>query len=78
MTDRVIHYTVDGEPQETTERELKVRAILENAGLKPAADYYLVEYEGKKEVRFEDLDQEIHMHDDQVFVGVRRGPVPVS
>jgi hypothetical protein len=78
MGEKVIHYTVDGDPQETTEHQLKVRQILEKAGLKPAADYYLVEYEGKAEKRFEDLDKEIHMHDGQVFVGVRRGPVPVS
>ena len=38
----VFHYTVDGEPETTDEKELTPNQILEAAGLTPVKDYYLV------------------------------------
>lgn len=78
-TPHVFHYTVDGEPQETSEHQLTVRQILENAGLKPTEEYYLVEWRGKNEVRHEDLNESIHIHEGMEFTAVKRGgPTPVS
>ncbi len=39
----VFHYTVDGEPETTDEKQLTPNQILELAGLTPVTDYYLVE-----------------------------------
>lgn len=74
----VIHYTVDGEAQETTSRELTPRQIITNAGLNPE-ERYLVEVKGRHQESFQNrMDEPIHMHEDQKFVTVFTGPVPVS
>jgi len=41
-------YTVDGEPQHTSEHELKAGQILSNAGLDPT-QRYLIELVGKEQ-----------------------------
>ena len=76
----LFRYTVDGDPQETGEHELKVRQILTSAGLTPPEDYYLLEMKGKggKDERHDSLDDVIKIHEGQAFVAVRRGPTPVS
>ena len=77
-SDHVIHYTVDGEPQQTTEHQLTPRQIIANAGLNPA-ERYLVEIRGNHQVPYKDkMDDPIKLHENQKFVTVFTGPVPVA
>lgn len=74
----LIHYTVDGEPQTTDQRELTVRQLLLNAKDDPTK-VYLIEVRGKEKVSYEGkLDEEIHMHDGLVFVTAAIGGGGVS
>ncbi len=74
----VFHYTVDGEPQETTAHELTPTQILTQADI-DAATHYLVEIDGNNRVSFQGkANEEIHMHDHQKFISVSIGPTPVS
>ena len=74
----VIQYTVDGEPQETTERELTPRQIILNARLNPD-ERYLVKIEGRQQVSYKDkMDDPVRIHEREKFVTVFTGPVPVS
>lgn len=76
--EHVIHYTVNDEPQETTEHELTPRQIMTKAGIKPDENY-LVEIKGRTRDSFQDRpDELIHMHEHQKFVTVFTGAVPVS
>lgn len=74
----VFHYTVDGEPQETSDHELTPTQILTNAGI-DTANHYLVEIDGAHRVSFQGKpNEEIHMHENQKFISVSTGPTPVS
>jgi hypothetical protein len=73
----VIHYTVDGVPQQTTKTTLTVREILERAGL-DLANHYLVELQGSHQIDLKDLNQEIHIHEKEEFISVFTGPTPFS
>ena len=73
----VFNYTVDGEPQTTTEHQLTVRQILSNAGIDPQT-HYLVEIQGNHQVPHRDLDEVIHMHQHMKFISVSTQPTPVS
>ena len=73
----VIHYAVDGVPQETTKATLTVREILEHAGLDPA-NHYLVELQGSHQIDLKNLNQEIHIHEKEEFISVFTGPTPFS
>ena len=74
----VINYTVDGEPQQSTERKLTPRQIITKAGLNPE-ERYLVEIQGKHQVSYKDkMDEPISLHENQKFVTVFIGPVPVA
>jgi hypothetical protein len=73
----VIHYTVDGVAQETTEATLTVRQILERAGLDPT-NHYLVEVQGSHQVDLKDLNQQVHIHEKEEFISVFTGPTPFS
>jgi len=73
-----ITYTVDGEKQTTSERELTPVQILSNAGI-DAATHYLVQIEGQHKISYQDNPQtEIHMHEHMKFISVSTGPTPVS
>jgi hypothetical protein len=72
---KVIHYTVSGESQETTERKLTGRQILERAGFTPAEGYRLIRDDGGKEIGLTD-DEPIH--EGEAFTATFRGPTPVS
>lgn len=77
----VIDYRVDDEPQETTEKVLTPRQIMEQAKPHPIdpAAYYLVQIEGTHQVSYEGkLDEPIHMHEKMKFVTLAVGPTPVS
>ena len=70
-----IHYTVNGEPHETTERKLNGRQILESAGFTPVEDYRLARNKGGKEIG---LDDEEPIHEDEAFTATFKGVTPVS
>ena len=71
-------YTVDDEPQTTTEHILTARQILQNAGIDPAT-HYLVEIQGQHKTSYQNKpDEPIHMHEHMKFISVFSGPTPVS
>jgi hypothetical protein len=74
----ITNYTVDGEPQETTQRERTPRAILESAGLDPT-QRYLIKIDGNHQESFKDkMDTPIHIHEKEKFISAFNGPTPVS
>jgi hypothetical protein len=74
----VFHYKVGDEGQETTEHVLTPWQIMKNAGINPDENY-LVEIKGNKRDSYKDRPQEpIHMHENQRFITVFTGTVPVS
>lgn len=71
-------YTVDDEPQTTSEHTLTARQILQNAGIDPGT-HYLKEIDGQHEKSYKDNpDEPIHMHQHMKFVSIFNGPTPVS
>ena len=76
---REIHFTVDGEEYETTERELTPNEIIREFGKKDSATNYLVEIKGDHKISFQGKgDEKIKMHDCMNFQIVSTGPTPVS
>ena len=74
----VFNYTVDGEPQSTTEHQLTASQILKNAGKDPAS-HYLVLLEGNTQKSYEGKSNEIiHMHQHMKFISLSLAPTPVS
>lgn len=69
-------YFVNGESQRTTEKKLKVRTILVNAGFEPAEDWILSRDKDGHE--FKNLDELIPIHKDERFTAKATGPAPVS
>ncbi|MBI1917548.1 MAG: hypothetical protein HYS12_22855 [Planctomycetes bacterium] len=66
----LIHYTVDGEIQSTTDETLTPREILEDAGLDPAT-HYLARVANGRWQSFKDApDTPIVMDEDRQFVSV--------
>ena len=71
-------YTVDGEPQTTSQHVLTPVQILQAAAI-DAASHYLVEIVGNTQKSFQDKPNEpIHMHQHMKFISVATGPTPVS
>jgi len=70
-------YYVDNEPQTTTERELAVRKILENAGDDPNT-HYLIELRGDQQIPHRDLNEIIKIHEKERFAAIFTGSTPVS
>ena len=77
----VFHYTVDGEPETTDQKELSPNEILELAGITPVNDYYLVQknpdgsevsYKGKPNESIKMLCPAMK------FVSIFNGETPVS
>ncbi len=66
----LIHYTVDGEEEATTQEEMTPRDILESAGLDPER-HYLVCAEGDQRKEFRHLDEPIWLHEHSRFVTVK-------
>ena len=73
--DRIIHYSVSGEPQETEEHKLSGRQILENAGFTPAEDYKLTRDPSGHEIGLDDKEP---IHPGEAFTATFRGPTPTS
>lgn len=71
-------FTVDDEPQSTTEHMLTPVQILQNAGLDPAT-HYLIELIGHEQRSYQATPAEpIHMHQKMRFISVSTGPTTVS
>ena len=77
----VFHYTVDGEPETTDEKEMTPNKILEDAGITPVSDYYLIRInaDGSQDSFKDTPDTPIKMVCPAVkFVSAYRGETPVS
>ncbi len=75
---KVIDYTVNDEPQSTTQKELTPVQIMENAGIDPARNY-LIQIEGNHQESYKETpDKTIHMHEKMKFITNFIGPKPVS
>lgn len=73
-----IHYTVDGEPQETDQPVLTPIRILKDAGVDPVTNY-LVQIQGDHRISYQDKpNEEIHMRDHMKFISISIAPTPVS
>lgn len=78
---KVIHYLVNDEPQETTQAQLTPDQILSDAKPTPInpAENYLVQIKGHDKISYQGKGTEpIDMHDGMKFFSVNTGPVPVS
>jgi hypothetical protein len=77
---REIHFTVDGEPEETEKRELTADQIISEYGEKDPTTNYLVEIEGgHRKDSFKGRGGElIRLHDGMQFQIIPLGPTPVS
>jgi hypothetical protein len=73
---KVIHYSVNGEPQETVDHKLTVTQILTNAGFTPPGDYELTRDAGNQV--FNDVNEEVPIHEGEKFTATFRGPTPTS
>lgn len=75
---QAITFTVDGEPETTSERKLTPVQIMQLAHIDPASNY-LVRVEGRNQTSYKDQpNTEIEVHEHEVFVTVSTGPTPVS
>jgi hypothetical protein len=71
-------YTVDDEPQSTSEHVLTPAQILNNAHI-DLASHYLVQIDGSHRTSYEGKPNEtIHMHEKMKFISVSVAPTPVS
>lgn len=69
-------YFVNGERQESDEKERTVHEILESAGFDPPKDYRLTRDEGNHV--YEDYGTEVHLHEGERFTATYVGPTPTS
>ncbi|MFH6983105.1 multiubiquitin domain-containing protein [Marinoscillum luteum] len=77
----VFHYTLDEEPETTDSKTLSANQILQNGGIEPVEDYYLIEIDnsGREIPHKENPDTPIEMKcPGSKFVSVFRGEMPVS
>jgi hypothetical protein len=74
-----IRYSVNDEPQWTTEKELTPVQIMKDAGIDPDKNYLSEIKEHQKPESFKDEpNKHIHMHDGIKFITTFVGPKPVS
>ena len=75
-----IHFTVDGEPEETKRREITPDEIIRDFGHKDPAIYYLIRIEGGQEkTSYRDKGTvPIELHNGMHFQMLSLGPTPVS
>ena len=73
----LIHFEVDAEHLETTDKTLTVAQVLELAHLDPAT-HYLIEIDGQHQKKHTDPDEQLHLHEHERFISVFTGPTPVS
>ena len=70
-------YYVNGEAETTTEDELTVQTILENAGFKPASEYTLKSVNPPEDFD-SNYDTQVKVHENQRFDALHKGPTPTS
>lgn len=76
---RVIHFSVDGEPEETIRPVWTPNEIITKFGGKDPKDHYLVEIKGHERISFEGKGEEpIKLHEGERFQIIATGPTPVS
>lgn len=76
--DKTFTVTVDGEPVEVPRKDVTAREILVLAGLNPT-ERYLIEKHGDNTTSYKDnADGVVKVHENQVFLTGRCGPVTVS
>jgi hypothetical protein len=77
--EKVIHYKVDDEPQETERHILTPTEIMDKAKI-DSKSHYLIRLIGKKDQEsYKDRpDATIHMHEGKRFITASLGPTPVS
>ncbi len=75
----LIHYTVDGEPQETTHRKKTASKIMKDAGVDPQT-HYLIQLKGghEQESYKEDPNREVPLCEGARFITASLEPTPVS
>lgn len=69
-------YFVNGERQESDNKERTVHGILQNAGFDPPKDYRLTRDEGNHV--YEDYETEVNLHEGERFTATYVGPTPTS
>jgi hypothetical protein len=74
-----IHFTVDGEPFETDQRELTPNQIILDLGHRDPKTNYLVQIDGHHRISYQGKgDEPIEIHNGMHFQIVSTGPTPVS
>jgi hypothetical protein len=77
--ERVIHFTVDDEPEETDEKELTPTEIMGKAGVDPASNYLEQLVKNHDPVSYKNKpNEEIRIKEGMVFITKPTGPMPVS
>lgn len=76
MDDKITRYFVNDDSYDTTEKKLKVRTILSDAGFTPVEQYDLTRVNGNH--TFSNLDEEVPIHKDEKVLAVFKGTTPVS
>lgn len=74
---KTIKYFVNGEEETTSEDELTVREVLENAGFTPATDYTLSSENPRRDYGA-NYDEVVRIHPNMRFRAQFSGPTPVS
>ena len=75
----VIHFTVDGEDDETERLEWTPNEIISQFGEKDPASHYLVEIDGHHKKNFQGKgDEKFELHEGARFQIICTGPTPVS
>jgi hypothetical protein len=72
---KVIAYFVNGETQESKEKELTAKQILKHAGFEPPRDFTLSRDSDEHEFK---NDDEVKLHKDERFTATRVAPTPTS
>lgn len=76
---RVIHFWLDGEPEETSQEVWTPNAIIQQFGKKDPATHYLVQLKGDETITYKDKGAEpIKLHEGEKFQIISTGPTPVS
>lgn len=70
-------YSVNGEEESTTDAEVTVRQILEDAGFKPAEEYTLKSQDPPHDYD-SNYGESVKIHPQQRFEALHKGPTPTS
>ena len=74
-----IHFTLDGESEETEKHKMTPNEIIREYGRKEPANNYLVQIQGNQKISYRDKgDELIDLHNGMKFQIISLGPTPVS